>query len=157
LAERLSLWDIDDCVAFVATIVNRSGLELSWSDREDLEQNLLVVAWEISLKFEAGRGVKFSTYAGNTLRRRVVDWQRGKLGRSKWQFRKPDGSIRTYERQPPSFVSIDDQFDADSLGNALAASRGDVEADRLENGGGLFGDRDQRRARDLEALGHSEA
>jgi DNA-directed RNA polymerase specialized sigma24 family protein len=153
LAERLSLWDIDDCVAFVATIVNRSGLELSWSDREDLEQTLQIVAWELSLKFEPGQSsVGFSTYCGTILRRRTNDWVRKRNGRTIWKFKD-----RIHIRERPVLLSIDNEFTADSLGNALAASRGDAEADRDENGGGLFGDRDQRRARDLEALGHSEA
>jgi hypothetical protein len=153
VAERLSLHDVDDGVAFVAAITNRTGLELSWSEREDLEAYLVSTLWEISLVYEPGRIRKgFSTWAGIVLRRRVVDWQRAKGGRTKWQFKD-----RVYERQLPSFVSIDDQFDSDLLGSALGTDGGDDEANRDAPGGGLLGDRDRSRARDLETLGHGEA
>jgi DNA-directed RNA polymerase specialized sigma24 family protein len=149
----LALYDVDDTQRFVAGIVNRSGLSLNWSDRQDLEQSLLIVAWELSLKFEPGQSsVGFSTYCGTILRRRTNDWVRKRSGRTVWKFKD-----RVHERQLPSFVSIDDQFTPDSLGNALATRGGNASADRLENDGGLFGDRDRRRARDLETLGDGSA
>jgi hypothetical protein len=150
----LALHDIDDAERFVGSIVGRSGLKLSWDAREDLEQFLLTTAWEISLTFEPKRSsVGFSTYAGTILRRRVVDWQRKSAGgRTVWKFKD-----RTHIRERPVLLSIDNEFPGDSLGNALATRGGDTEADRLTDGGGLFGDRDQRRVGDLEALGHSEA
>jgi DNA-directed RNA polymerase specialized sigma24 family protein len=99
---RLVLHDVDDTAAFVGAIVNRSGLDLSWSDREDLEQTLTIVAWEISLKFSPG-GVTFSTYAGTILRRRMVDWQRAKDGRTVWKFK-----THTHIRELPQFVPLND-------------------------------------------------
>jgi hypothetical protein len=66
VTERLSLWDVDDAVAFTAAIANRSGLNLSWSDREDLEQYLLVEIWRLSLRYERGDPQfppRFSVYA----------------------------------------------------------------------------------------------
>ena len=104
---RLALHDIDDTAAFVAAIVNRSGLSLSWDAREDLEQTLQIVAWELSLKYQPG-GISFSTYAGRTLRFRITDWQRsGSGGRTIWKFRNPDGSLRIHERELPQFVPFD--------------------------------------------------
>jgi hypothetical protein len=148
----LALWDIDDTAAFVAAVVKRSGLELSWSDREELEQTLQIVAWQLSLKYQPG-GITFSTYAGRTLRFRITDWQRsGSGGRTIWKFRNPDGSLRIHERQLPRFVPLDDA-DSDRLEQSLAAGAGDRED------GGDFGERglddggDRQRLRDLALLG----
>jgi DNA-directed RNA polymerase specialized sigma24 family protein len=149
----LQLHDVDDTQRFVATIVNGSGLELSWSDRQDLEQSLLVVAWEISLSYEPGRIRKgFSTWAGIILRRRIVDWQRAKLGRTKWQFRNPDGSIRTYERERPQLVPFDDSA-RDRLEQNQPEGAGDSAAGGDLSLAGLDSEGDRQRARDLELLG----
>jgi DNA-directed RNA polymerase specialized sigma24 family protein len=149
----LALWDVDDAAAFCSAIVTRSGLQLSWADREDLEQQLLVT-WELSLKFEPGQGsVGFSSYAGTILRHRTSDWVRQRKGRTIWKFK----GGRVHERKLPSFVSIDDQLDADPVGNALGSDGGDAPTDWLTDDGGLYRDRDSLRARDLETLGHGEA
>ena len=145
----LTLHDVDDAERFVGAIVGRSGLELSWDAREDLQQFLLTTAWEISLTFEPERSsVTFSTYCGTILRRRVVDWRRKSAGgRTKWTFK-----THTYERQLPSFVPFDDSA-VDRLERAQPAGAGDREAgDDLGLAGVLdFGDR--QRARDFELLG----
>jgi Sigma-70 region 2 len=99
---RLQLHDVRDAAAFVAAITRRGSLKLSFHDREDLEQYLLVELWKLSERYEPG-GVSFSTMAGATLRKRVVDWQRSKLGRTKWQF----AGGKTYERERPQVVSLD--------------------------------------------------
>jgi DNA-directed RNA polymerase specialized sigma24 family protein len=149
----LQLHDVDDTQRFVSAIVSRSGLALSWSDREDLEQSLLVVAWEISLTYEPGRIHKgFSTWAGIILRRRITDWQRSNLGRTKWRFRNPDGSIRTYERERPQLVPFDDSA-LDRLEQSLAERDGDREAGGDLSFAGLDSEGDWQRARDLELLG----
>jgi DNA-directed RNA polymerase specialized sigma24 family protein len=149
VAERLSLHDIDDGVAFVAAITNRSGLELSWADREDLQQFLLTTAWEISLTFEPGRsGVTFSSFAGTILRRRVVDWRRKSAGgRTKWTFK-----THTYERQLPSFVPFDDSA-VDRLERTQPEGGGDREVGSDLGDGGLVVSGDRQRARDFELLG----
>jgi len=147
----LALYDIADTAGFVGTIVNRSGLALSWSDREDLEQYLLATVWEISLTFEPGRGsVGFSTYAGNILRRRTHDWVRQKNGRTVWRF----GDGRVYERPRREFVSFDDDAERGRLVNTLAERSGDRASDRDEAMRGLLEARDRHRARDLELLGY---
>jgi DNA-directed RNA polymerase specialized sigma24 family protein len=142
----LALWDIDDTQRFVGAIVSRSGLELSWSDREDLEQTLQIVAWEISLKFKPG-GVTFSTYASTILKRRVVDWQRSKLGRTKWQFRG-----RVHIRELPSIVPFDDSA-RDRLDQSFAERTGDCADDGELGLSELFDLGDRQRSRDLELLG----
>jgi hypothetical protein len=104
----LALHDIDNVAGFVGATVSRSGLDLSWSDREDLEQTLQIVAWELSLKYQPG-GISFSTYADRTLRFRITDWQRsGSGGRTRWVFRNEDGSRRIHERTLPQFVPLDE-------------------------------------------------
>jgi hypothetical protein len=149
LAERLSLWDIDDCVAFVATITNRSGLNLNWADREDLEAYLVTTLWEISLTYEPGRiNGGFSTFAGYLLRRRAHDWLRTKNGRTRWVF--GDGRVHTRER--PQLVPFDDSA-LDRLEQSLAERNGDRQAGSDLSFTGLDSEGDWQRARDLELLG----
>jgi hypothetical protein len=123
----LALWDVDDAVGFVSAIVTRSGLSLSWSDREDLEQFLLVQAWELSLVYDTGDPKyppRFAVYATNILRKRVVDWQR-KRYRTIWKFKG-----RVYERPQPQLVSFDgDDAERDRLEQDLA--RGSLDRDQL--------------------------
>lgn len=120
---RLALWDVDDAAAFVAAIVTRSGLTLSYHDREDLEQYLLVESWKLSLVYDETLG-SFSNYAFVRLRQRTVDWQRQQNGgRTVWKFRD-----RVHIRELPKFVSLDtDDPDDDRLGAAL--SRGCLDDD----------------------------
>jgi DNA-directed RNA polymerase specialized sigma24 family protein len=148
----LALHDIDDAAAFVAALVNRSGLSPSWSDREDLAQSLLIVAWELSLRYHPG-GISFSTFAGRTLRLRIVDWQRsGAGGRTTWKFRNADGSLRVHERQLPQLVPLDDSA-RDRLEQSLATRNGDREDGGDLGLGGLDGGGDRQRALDYETLG----
>jgi DNA-directed RNA polymerase specialized sigma24 family protein len=99
----LALFDVDDAHRFVCAIVSKSGLELSFHDRRDLEQHLFGEAWLLSLRFVPGGPKDFSGWAARILRLRVVDWQRQRNGRTRWSFRDS-----VYERQRPQFVSLDD-------------------------------------------------
>jgi DNA-directed RNA polymerase specialized sigma24 family protein len=153
VAERMSLHDVDDVSRFCFAIAERSGLELSWSDREDLEAYLVETCWSLSRSFEPGRAsVRFSTYAGTVLRRRVIDWTRQKNGRTRWQFRNPDGSVRIYERKRVVLVSLDDP-DQDRLEQSLTEGTGDRETDWDKTCGGLLGDRDRHRVWDFYEMG----
>lgn len=105
LGSRLALHDVMDVEAFCVRIVDRSSLELRHHDREDLVAYLIETCWELSRRYERG-GVRFSTVAGTILRQRLVDWQRSQNGRTRWQFRG-----RTYERQLPTVVPLDDRPD----------------------------------------------
>lgn len=147
MAERLALHDVDDAAAFCAAIAAGSGLVLSVHDREDLEEYLLAVAWELSERYRPG-GVSFSSWAWRTLRLRVVDWQRLRFGRSKWQF-----ADATYERPPRITVSLDDRDDRDCLVGAVRAGNGDLEVGWDPTLKGLLGTGDQQQARDLRTLG----
>src|ERR1043166_9721818 len=100
---KLVLHDVRDAEALAAFVIGRSGLELSEQDNEELLTYLIETMWEMSLHYD-NNGIRFSTWATSTLKRRVVDWQRGNGGRTKWQF-----ANRTYERQLPSFVALDDR------------------------------------------------
>jgi DNA-directed RNA polymerase specialized sigma24 family protein len=110
---RLKLFDIDDAARFVGAIATRTTFRLTFHDREDLEQFLLVELWRLSERYEPG-GISFSTLAGTTLRRRLVDWQRSRFGRTKWQF-----ADHVYERPRVELVSLDDP-ERDPLGPSLA-------------------------------------
>jgi hypothetical protein len=98
----LPLHDVDDAAAFVASIVTRSNLRLSYHDAEDLHQFLLAEAWKLSLRYKPGR-LSFSTLAGTTLRLRVVDWTRQRNGRTVWKF-----ADHTHKRERPQLLSLDD-------------------------------------------------
>jgi hypothetical protein len=141
LVTLLKLHDVEDAERFVGAIVTRSGLVLSWSDREDLEQFLLVQAWELSLRYEAG-GISFSSFAGTTLRLRLVDWQRQRNGRTRWVFRD-----RVYERPRATLVSLDE------LDEPLATGSGDPAADSSPDLERLLTTGDRQRAEDLWTLG----
>jgi hypothetical protein len=142
----LRLHDVDDAAKFVASIATRSGLKLSYHDREDLDQFLLVACWKLSLSYTPG-GIPFSAWAVAALRLRVVDWQRQRFGRTVWQF-----SGRSYERKRPQLVSLDDP-DHDRLGDAQPAGTSDPATGSDEACGGLLRDGDRARAWDYEALG----
>lgn len=151
----LALYDVDDTTAFVAAIVNRSGLALSWSDREDLEQWLVIQAWELSIKYDSGDPQyppRFSVYATNLLRLRVVDWIRQRNGRTRWT--NPNGNIgAVYERKRTELVSLDvnDACD-DGVGSALAGSSLDCSERELSDELRLLGERSRPPAGYLEEV-----
>jgi hypothetical protein len=140
----LRLHDVDDGVRFAGAIANRSRLELSYHDAEDLRQYLVTELWLLSTRYDpAVSSISFSTWAGTTLRLRVVDWQRQRFGRTKWSF-----AGRTYERPRPNLVPLDARLD-DALGAGAGdpADGGDLGLARVLDGG------DRQRLRDLETLG----
>ena len=102
--------------AFVPHVANRSGLELSYHDAEDLQAFLVVEAWQLSERFDTTRGGSFPTYATTTLQRRCIDWNRQRLGRTVRKFRD-----RTYERQLPQLVSYEAEFASHAHGSSPAA------------------------------------
>lgn len=107
LQGTLSLYDIRDVEALAAKVVQQSNLELGYHDKEDLIAYLVSTCWELSLEWEPdeSRSWGFAAWATTTLRRRVVDWDRSRKGRTKWQFKD-----RIYERPRPSFISYEDEI-----------------------------------------------
>ena len=153
LSRPFALHDIRDSEAFAARIIQRSRLELSYYDHEDLLAYLVETAWELSLRYRRGNPdfpARFSVYATNILRRRVVDWQRQRDGRTRWQF----AGGRTYERPRPQFQSLDaDDGDRDRLERALGPRAGDPADDCGPDLGRVVGERRRSRAQDYAALG----
>lgn len=148
---RLPLWDVSDAEAFVGAIVERSRDGLSYHDSEDLRGELVLETWELSLEYKPG-GVSFSTFAGTTLRHRVVDWRRKRFGRTRWTF----GDGRVYERPRTQFVPLDDPG-VGRLDAAESARAGDSSADWNPSFARLEHERDRARERDLRRLGlHSD-
>jgi hypothetical protein len=128
LGAKYSLYDVDDAEGFCAQLAGRAGLELSYHEREDLLAFLISTCWQLSTKYEPG-GMAFSTYATYTLKLRIVDWQRAKKGRSKWQFKDS-----TYERPRAHLVSLDAlDSDGDLLGDTLTGSSLDDDERRLSD------------------------
>jgi hypothetical protein len=108
LNQKFPLHDLEDTEALCVWIIDRSGLELGYYEREDLLTFLIETAWELSERWDPPakyRNGGFAVWATSTLKRRVLDWQRGKY-RTKWQFRD-----RTYEREPPRFTVLEDRPD----------------------------------------------
>jgi hypothetical protein len=147
LGGRLEIFDLRDVEGMVWSVIGSSKhLYLNTQQRESLATYLVEEVWRCSLRFDSDQ-CSFSTLAGTVARRRVVDWLRLEFGRSRWQFRG-----HTSERETPELISLDD-LDGDRLDEALATWSGDSETDRDQIDGGVFGDRDRRRARDLELMG----
>jgi DNA-directed RNA polymerase specialized sigma24 family protein len=140
----LRLHDVD-VERLAGAIVAQSGLELSYHDKQDLRQHLLIEAWRLSLSYEPGRiRLGFRKYAALTLKKRVIDWQRQQNGgRTIWKFKD-----RVYERELPQLLSLD----TSGLGDALGSWTGDPAANWDETCGRLVAGRDRFRARDLAAI-----
>jgi hypothetical protein len=129
---RLALWDISDVESFCAAVVPRSWRnQLSQDDREQLLTWLIETAWELSVVYTPG-GISFSTFAGNTLRRRIHDWLRNRDGRTVWKFKD-----RTHHRPRPTLVSLNNDD------GGLVGSVGDFSVDgpehRVSDLAGLLG------------------
>ena len=142
----LELHDVRDAERLAAWVIQRSGLGLDREDREDLQQTLLLAVWQLSLQFDVAAGKPFGPFATTVLRRRLVDWQRQRFGRTRWQFK---GSV--YERPRPEFVPLDDSV-RDRLDEADAKRSCDGSADLDPTCRWLWDTRDCCRAVDLREL-----
>ena len=148
LTGTLKLHGIDDVERFAVAIVHRSGIELSDHDREDLVAYLVAETWQLSVRYQPG-GISFSTWAGTTLRKRLVDWQRKRFGRTRFVFHD-----RIIERPRPQLVSLDaDDPDGTPLGATVGSLAGDPAADRSPDLARLLGAGGRSRAWDYEAFG----
>jgi hypothetical protein len=151
LSRPWALHDIADVESFCTGIATRSRLELSYHDREELTAFLIAECWQLSLRYEAGRGstTSFIGWATTNLRLRCVDWQRKRFGRTRWTF-----SGHVYERPRPQLLSLDELDPGhDRMGQPLGAGLGDPAADSTPAFAGLHTAGDRQRARDLETLG----
>lgn len=66
---------IDDTEAFCKPYLARAPQDLTTHEREDLLAYLVEATWELSLRYRPGPQT-FSTYAGNRLPSKVIDWLR---------------------------------------------------------------------------------
>lgn len=92
---------IDDTEAFATAIIKRARLNLTPHDHEDLLAYLVEETWILSRTYRPGTK-SFSTLAGERLPLRIIDWQRQRHGRTRWQF-----SHTTYERTHPELTTLD--------------------------------------------------
>lgn len=120
----LTLHDIRDVDAFVATIVTHSRLKLTHHQREDLSTFLIETCWELSLRDPQPWRTSFSGWVTPLLRVRIVDWQRQPLqgGRTTWSFKSHERDTgrkpKSYERERPTLVPLDNQLGtADTTGH----------------------------------------
>jgi len=118
--QKIGYHDIADVEQFCNRIIHRSRLELSWHERDDLLAYLVETCWQLAEDFRPG-GIKFSTYAGTTLPRRVIDWTRTRYGRTRWT--NPNGHHgQVYERDRQQSLSLDDPLAATHLAQLVDAT-----------------------------------
>ena len=129
LSSRFELFDIDDVERFASRIVERSRLELSYHDREDLLASLIFECWRCANDYDPSRAA-FSTFATYKLRAAVVTWLRtsnercGRTGfvggRTIWKYKnKPD-----HVRPQRILISFDDDARlVDTLAGGTAIAR----------------------------------
>lgn len=101
---RLELWDVRDVEQFCGHLIGNKWADLTPYEKEDLHAYLIATCWELSLRYRPG-GISFSTWAGNTLRKRAIDWYRNERGRTRYVFKD-----RIIERDLPQFVSLDSEL-----------------------------------------------
>lgn len=145
----LRLFDVTDGERFVGSIAARSRLRLSFHDAEDLRQYLLIELWQLATRYNEESDVSFATWAGTTLRLRVIDWERKRWGRTKWKW----ANGVSYERPRRTTVSLDDGDDLDFLGGTVGEGSGDLETGWDSNLGRLLGEGRGSQARDHQTLG----
>jgi hypothetical protein len=76
LPAKLTILDVDDVEQFASQIVQQSGLDLSYHEREDLVTFLMATCWELSLRYDPAGVSSFRIWARRTLRLRCVDTPR---------------------------------------------------------------------------------
>jgi hypothetical protein len=83
LGSAFPLHDVRNVEALCERVIQRSRLNLSYHDHEDLLAYLVEVCWRLSTKYEHGRGStnSFAGWATYILRLRLIEWQREKYRR----------------------------------------------------------------------------
>jgi DNA-directed RNA polymerase specialized sigma24 family protein len=131
--------------------MRRTETTLNHTDHEDALAYLIAVAWQVSLRYDPARGVRFDSYLYSILSHRCTDWLREDEGRTRWQF-----SGHEHVRERPTLLSLDapraSESDERELGELVAAADGRDEADRDAALEWLERSRDRERARDLGRL-----
>jgi hypothetical protein len=100
---RLELHGVEPFVdRIVSVTLKRRNIVLSEHRREDLLAYAVAELWVASGKFDPARYSSFQQFADSVVRRRVIDFFRAELGRSRWQF-----GTHVYERERPLVLSLD--------------------------------------------------
>jgi DNA-directed RNA polymerase specialized sigma24 family protein len=123
LSEKFSLHDVPDVEGLVSQIICKSGLELSYHEREDLEQELIIECWALSKRYDPAGIRSFGIYARRILALRTVDWVRRYRGRTRWKFAGGD-----YNRDRVQLLSLGDPL-AESYAERTVDSAADSNAD----------------------------
>jgi DNA-directed RNA polymerase specialized sigma24 family protein len=102
--------------------LDRPGMTLTESDREDLLAYLVSTAWQLSQRFD-GRG-RLAGYVVQTLHRRVVDWVRVRFGSTRYPSSKIVATLvpltSSVEQRLAPF--LDPEFDDGDCGLDLEAA-----------------------------------
>jgi hypothetical protein len=124
---QLSLHGLDDVEPFVARVIDatlrRRNIALDAHRKEEVLAYAVSELWVASRKYDARRYKSFGQFADGVVRRRVIDWLRADLGRSRWRL----GNGYVHERERPQFVSLDAAAGGDRLGSPLERSALDRE------------------------------
>jgi Sigma-70 region 2 len=169
LYSRWALHDVEDAEKLASKVLGDAlqarGAFLRPHEREDALSFLLATLWELSERWDAGRGGSFATHAYRTLRLRVVDFYRQEYGRTRWQW-----SDTLYERERPVSYSLERETGTGGqdprhgtasqgdivrgeLARAFAAQSSDPADDRDPDLSGLLRGGSRQHARDLDELG----
>jgi len=132
LSAKFSLHSIADvehfCSRSLSTSLARSNMYLSPEQREEALAYLIAEAWWLAQRYDADRGISFSTYCGTYLPGRFKNWLSTQIGRA--------GSARARAE----VVSLDGLRDrGGELGGALDLRSEHAQADCLAFGSGIFG------------------
>jgi len=84
----LALHDIRDVEAFTLNTIHKAKAQLTPQELEDLHTYLIEETWLLSQRYKPG-GITFSTWAGHTLPKRIIDWKRKTYGRTTNQQIRP--------------------------------------------------------------------
>lgn len=112
LGTQVALHDVEDVEGFVAATIERSGIQLSADEREELLAEGIRILFELSERFEPRRGNhtqdgRFSGFAAQFLPRKLGDaWHRwnpdhryvtGEDGKRQWVYYPKPVSIQALE------------------------------------------------------------
>ena len=116
MASSLHGLDVEPFVARVVDVsLRRRRIVLDAHRREDLLAYAVSELWVASRRYDARRYRSFRQFADGVVQRKVIDWIRADLGRSRWRL----GNGYVHERKQPQLLSLDAAAGGDRLGSPL--------------------------------------